>query len=417
MMLQAHLGNVVRAVTAVAALTCAANASAAASALAIDSRIVWTPSAAADKDRASCIAAGSPKAYAACQMLAMKANGASPRALAFARALTAARGYFGYATRVVPSRYGPVAVVATLGSGISTYGSSYFVTPNLRFIDTGDTTNDAGLGLMRNAVYRALRAVHPQATVWGQSGGAVEVRRPGGGQRFVTVRPIVDGCHACRLLGAAQVGYDFDRYGHYVGAVLLNVRTGKDAWFKPRLLSSAAGAVAVPTDFSAPRVSRPVAVSEAPARSEAATWADYRYADDGFAISSPAALTAQVLRYSAFGGPIVLNWYNARMGDFGVGVSVFDWPSDADDVPQILERLAATEPGTIEAGVLASRTPIELEGSQGLDILVEGRTRRMRERMFVAGRRVYDLKSTAPSGTPFWSETDRFFGSFHILSR
>ena len=127
-----------------------------------------------------------------------------------------------------------VAVVATLGSGASTYGSSYVVTPNLRFIDTGDVTYDARLGLTRNAVFRALRAANPKATVWGQNGIGDEVRRPGGGQRFVTVRPIVDGCHACALLGAARVGYDFDRDGRYVGVVLVDVRAGKSAWFRPR---------------------------------------------------------------------------------------------------------------------------------------------------------------------------------------
>ncbi len=226
----------------------------AAAALTIDSRIEWHPPASASTDDAACDAAKNPPGYTACRILVMRANGASPQAVVFARMLSAQRGFFGYAQHVDAGRYGPIARVATLGSGISTYASGYYAGPNLELTSTEDDRYDARLHLARNPTFRALLAAHPQATLWEQSSPVSELRRPGGGQRFVSVRPIVDGCHACKLLGAAQVGYDFDAAGRFVSTVLLDVRAGEAAWFKPRALSPAAGAIAAPNDFSTLRV-------------------------------------------------------------------------------------------------------------------------------------------------------------------
>ena len=64
-----------------------------------------------------------------------------------------------------------------------------------------------------------------------QGGIPEETRRPGGGQRFTVKRPILDGCHACALLGAAQQALNFAPSGAPLGRRIVAVRAGRSAWF------------------------------------------------------------------------------------------------------------------------------------------------------------------------------------------
>ena len=195
-----------------------------------DSSIVWNPRTVHGVEEPRC-EGKQRRGYVDCRLSMMKRDGAGSRAIAFARALSAERGYFGYATGVSPHLFGPVAYVSTLASGVSTYGSGYLVTPDLRIIDPAGIDHDKQLRFRQNPVFRRMLLAHPQATVWWQAGVGGEQRRPGGGQRFVVTRPIVDGCHACPLLGAARVAYDFDARGRFVGVKLIDVRAGRRAWF------------------------------------------------------------------------------------------------------------------------------------------------------------------------------------------
>jgi hypothetical protein len=95
-----------------------------------------------------------------------------------------------------------------------------------------DDVGTVGQGeVLRSATFSSLRRLHPQATVWPQAGSIVETRRPGGGQRFIITRPIVDGCHACKLLGAARYAYDFAPAGVPRGQSFVDARAGNRAWF------------------------------------------------------------------------------------------------------------------------------------------------------------------------------------------
>jgi hypothetical protein len=196
----------------------------------VDSTIVWNPRTAMGVDDPRCDR-GRSHSYIDCRLSMMKRDGASARAVAFARALTAYRGYFGYATGISPHRFGPVAFVSTLESGASTYGGGYLVTPDLRFIDPGGAHYDKQLRFAANPEFRRMLRAHPQATVWWVGAPFADVPRTGGGQRFIVTRPILDGCHACALLGAAHVVYDFDARGRFISVKLIDVRAGKRAWF------------------------------------------------------------------------------------------------------------------------------------------------------------------------------------------
>jgi hypothetical protein len=196
----------------------------------IDSRIVYNPPAVVTGTEDSRCSTGPPHSYIACRLAVMKRDGATPAAIRFARALTAFRGYFGYAEGVRLGRFGPVALVRTLPSGVSTYGSGYLVSLK-RFVDPDVVTPGDRSSALRNQTFRALLRSYPRAEIWSQSGGVFEIRRRTGGQRFLVHHPIVDGCHACSLLGAADIALDFDAKGNLQRRTLVRVQLGKKAWF------------------------------------------------------------------------------------------------------------------------------------------------------------------------------------------
>lgn len=227
-----HVAAIVLRATCAAgmALTIAREAPAAAY-TAIDRQIVYDPpKIVRGVDDPRCTQTGFER-HVACRLAMMKRDGATPKAIRFARALTRWRGYFGYATAVSPGRFGPVALVQTLGSGISTYGSAVLVTPQFRFINPDDVRRIDQIQALRNTQFRSLATTHPQATIWPQAGAVVETPRRDGGQRYVVTHPIVDGCHACPLLGAARLALDFAPNGGSRGTTLIDVRAGRRAWF------------------------------------------------------------------------------------------------------------------------------------------------------------------------------------------
>lgn len=197
----------------------------------LDANLVYQPSSVVVGIEDPRCAQRERTAYESCRLTMMKRDGATAAAIAFARTLTAYRKYFGYATSVQRGRFGPVAMVGTLPSGASTYGSRYLVTPAGRFIDPDEVTRADQVAAASDPAFQILRSAHSAATVWPQAGDVVETRARGGGQRFIIKHPIVDGCHACALLGAARYAYDFDRYGRLRRTILIDVQRGRGAWF------------------------------------------------------------------------------------------------------------------------------------------------------------------------------------------
>jgi hypothetical protein len=51
---------------------------------------------------------------------------------------------------------------------------------------------------------------------------------PNGGQRFIFMHPIVDGCRACEVIGEANVGFEFDSQGRFGGAKIMGITTTEE---------------------------------------------------------------------------------------------------------------------------------------------------------------------------------------------
>lgn len=82
----------------------------------------------------------------------------------------------------------------------------------------------ADLPLAADPVYAALQKAHPELMFWPTGEGPSAVNTPpGGGQGFVFTYPLLNGCHACAVLGQALLSLDFGPDGSYRGPRLLRV--------------------------------------------------------------------------------------------------------------------------------------------------------------------------------------------------
>jgi hypothetical protein len=72
--------------------------------------------------------------------------------------------------------------------------------------------------------FTILQAQHPNILFWG-SGPALETASgaPDGGQSFIFRYRLLDGCHACAVLGYARIEYDFFPDGRQQTLKLLNI--------------------------------------------------------------------------------------------------------------------------------------------------------------------------------------------------
>jgi hypothetical protein len=143
----------------------------------------------------------------------MKRNGASPQAIDFARRmegeiLTQFRqmGKVNLAYMELPIRYASYA------------GSFLLVNGNPPLVRVGDAMEN--LNLRGDP---ALVRKYPKVDFFGSGIDFTKMEPlPAGGQRFIFAFALKNGCNACAIVGAANVAYDFDASGKFLGAKVLN---------------------------------------------------------------------------------------------------------------------------------------------------------------------------------------------------
>ncbi len=93
-------------------------------------------------------------------------------------------------------------------------------TPRLVFPSDGGVDRQ----IEQAAGFASLKEKHPNALPW-LDGAAFETMEtsPQGGQRFIFQYRIVDGCHACPVIGQARAAVDFDQAGTWLGTSVLSV--------------------------------------------------------------------------------------------------------------------------------------------------------------------------------------------------
>jgi hypothetical protein len=154
-----------------------------------------------------------------CVREVMDANGASPEAVAFFH-LT---GWFLGAISRPAEDTGPVQLGTIFNPWRANENEQLALLggiPDVVYLER----EGQSVSLDHNPDFQALRDANPNVMFW-TSGATLEdlATSPQDGQRFVMRYRLLDGCHACAILGYAQVALDFAPDGTYLGTGLLRV--------------------------------------------------------------------------------------------------------------------------------------------------------------------------------------------------
>jgi hypothetical protein len=153
----------------------------------------------------------------------MRSAGASEAALAFSERL----GNSGYLTSFLDTGKVDVAYVE-YPFRANENALVFLVNGDPALIDVDDLSRLDRKNLGANTTYAGLLKTFPALALFpgerrpGREPRAVNLRS--GGQRFVVVYELHDGCHACKVVGYVRIGWDFDVQGRFVGTEVVQVR-------------------------------------------------------------------------------------------------------------------------------------------------------------------------------------------------
>ena len=142
-------------------------------------------------------------------------------------------------------------------------------------------------------------------------------------------------------------------------------------------------------------------------------WKEYKYRDDGFAISAPSKpLLRPQIPDEADSRTYGINYGNRTEILFGLG-NVGAW----ENLPA-KERLQRMEDLTLQgtSSKLISDKEISLDGNPGLEYEIEGASSHSRSRFYIVDGKLLAVQSYAPVDAPFAADTDRIFDSLHLLN-
>lgn len=185
---------------------------------------VWRPAPeqlAAIRNRCG---AGDPAKLGDCFLSEMRAVGASPEAIAFAKSL-ADKGY-GYLREFRDTGRVDIAYVEYLFRANEIEGV-YLVNGLPPLLDADDQTLFPLDELAKNDSYSSLLQQHPKVAIF--PGDRFHTDLPlakslgGGGVEFVVNYVLRDGCHACAMIGELQLAFEFDSDGKFTGVQTVKV--------------------------------------------------------------------------------------------------------------------------------------------------------------------------------------------------
>lgn len=187
---------------------------------AIDAKALWQPGMEFMASvRRACASAAD---FGRCFVAQMQKSGASPAAIAFTR-LTDNTGFMRDFRDVgrVDVAYVDYPFRANENQGC------LLVNGSPQAVDV-DNLGAVSKGVLEsNAQYAGLAAKYPNITVFpGERSGTDYPKTetlPGGGQRFVVPYRLMDGCHACERVGSAEVAFDFDPAGRFLGRRVVSI--------------------------------------------------------------------------------------------------------------------------------------------------------------------------------------------------
>lgn len=174
---------------------------------------VWEPSQQGYDDMIGCM---STENWEDCLQTVMANDGASPAALQFVQQMNGQ----GYLYRF--EEHGRVdAGILVVPFAANDNGQWLLLNS---FPAVIEARSSQSLDIAHHPDYRRLAALFPQVIPW-EGDNQLEGASPleGGGQRFIFTYPLVNGCHACDMLGVARLAFDFSPDGAFLGDSLLGI--------------------------------------------------------------------------------------------------------------------------------------------------------------------------------------------------
>jgi hypothetical protein len=172
--------------------------------------------------QAACGALGG-KEFSECFVARMQKAGASEAALAFVRR-TGGMGYLAQfrETGKVDVAYAEYPFRANENQ------VCFLVNGDPPLIDVDDPARIDRKALEANPSWTELRKSFPKLALFPAPRGGGQnpraVTRKSGGQQFVVIYSLTDGCHACKTVGYVRVAFDFDVAGKFLGTEIEQVR-------------------------------------------------------------------------------------------------------------------------------------------------------------------------------------------------
>jgi len=145
-------------------------------------------------------------------------------------------------------------------------------------------------------------------------------------------------------------------------------------------------------------------------------WKEYVYAEDGFAVSTPAQPTFESTPAETGLGSVDAHNYTVDLGnDNKVGISTTDLKMGQGLDPKLM--LEAVKLGLAQSlqGKVVSEKEVSLGGATGVEIELVTDANRMRIRYFFIDGKLFALMSTAPLAKSIAPETARIFDSFRLV--
>jgi len=155
------------------------------------------------------------------------------------------------------------------------------------------------------------------------------------------------------------------------------------------------------------------------AGAQSGEWKEYVYRADGFAVAAPRQpVMSKRTVDKAPGGPVEIHFYNIDTSN-GTGLMAIAsdrHPNDRRAAQQVLSDAKTGGAAAAKATIDAER-PISLDNNPGLEIEFSNDKYHGRTRVYLVGRKLYQIMSVAPASQPLPSEADRFYKSFRLVSR
>lgn len=92
-----------------------------------------------------------------------------------------------------------------------------------RVIYAGDYDNFKNIDIRKDPLYPSLIRKFPKLELWGHAEFKAMQRLPDGGQRFIFSFVLLNGCHACEIGGYANIAFNFNSEGIFLGTKLLRL--------------------------------------------------------------------------------------------------------------------------------------------------------------------------------------------------